>query len=83
MANGRVYRTEDEVTVHIWAMAKRHPGHWPGYVKVDGGFMTTFEPDPLPVLPSDDDELPPDDGDQLSADDGDEWGPWLDEDEAA
>ncbi len=86
--DGKFFRTEQAAIRHIFALSTAY-GMWPGYVAVDGGFMTTCEPDELALLvaapddgQADDyaDDGEPDDYDGQADDDG----PWHDElDEAA
>jgi hypothetical protein len=88
VADGPFFRTEDGVIRHIWAMSKRGYGAWPGYVAVEGGFMATYEDDPLPVLPDEYDDDGQADDDATELDEADELdGPWHDswpdDDEAA
>jgi len=70
----QVYKTEDRVITHIWAM-RRAFGAWPGYKRVPGGYVVTYEADPLPLPPVDDDGNDGYDDDE-AADELD--GPWHD-----
>ena len=56
-----VYRTESRVINHINALRRAY-GWWPGYIKVNGGYVLTFDPD----APSPDER------------ERDEDGPWHD-----
>src|SRR5438552_3968112 len=57
VVNGKFFCIEGAAIRHIFAISIAY-GMWPGYVRVDGGFMTTCEPDELALIVSADDGDP-------------------------